>query len=42
MIFAVALSPDGKEAAAASKDGTVKIWLPNSFSQRKPAEMLRQ
>ncbi|MGO9601637.1 MAG: hypothetical protein ACLP7Q_26990 [Isosphaeraceae bacterium] len=42
MIFAVALSPDGKEVATASKDGTVKIWSPNSFTERKPAEVLRQ
>ena len=42
MIFAVALSPDGKEVAAASKDGTDKIWSPNSFTQRKPAEVLCQ
>ena len=42
MIFAVALSPDGKDVATTSKDGTVKNWSPNSFTQRKPAEVLRQ
>jgi WD40 repeat protein len=42
MIFAVALSPDGKEIATASKNGTVKIWPLNSFTQRKPAEVLCQ